>query len=146
MFFFYNIRERKGKGGLVNFPTFIAVTLEHIRMLITPARKLRGAQKYILIGCAQIKGTFKFGLPPIYVKAICRLAPAYNKFLNKALVTGPFVFLFSSLGCYQCKRCSAFRKSVSGGILLSFKYHIASSNPPIGLQYWGDLSILITSS
>ena len=44
--------RKKSKRWLVIFPNFIAVTLEHINILIMPARKLR----YILIGYVKIKG------------------------------------------------------------------------------------------
>ena len=57
-FFFYNTRK-KSKRWVVNFPTFIAVTLEHIHILITLARKLRDRRKYTLIWCAKIKGARK---------------------------------------------------------------------------------------
>ena len=52
----FSFLRKKSKRWLVTFCTFIAVTLEHIYILITPAQKLRGVQKYILIVCMKIEG------------------------------------------------------------------------------------------
>ena len=51
LFFCYLLQymRKKSKRWLVNFHTFTAVTLEHIHILILPARKLRCVRKYILI-------------------------------------------------------------------------------------------------
>ena len=38
--FLLQYMRKKSKRWLVNFPTFIAITLEHIHILITPARKI----------------------------------------------------------------------------------------------------------
>ena len=39
VFILQYMRRKKSKRWLVDFSTFIAVTLEHIHILITPARK-----------------------------------------------------------------------------------------------------------
>ena len=56
--------RKKSKRWLVNFPTYLAVISEHIQILITPARKLRSARKYILIGCAKIMVEIQICLKP----------------------------------------------------------------------------------